>query len=60
MTPTAAQVKAAREAAGLTQAAAAALVGLKARQRWLEYEGGVRKMPAHRFELFKLKTKGGV
>lgn len=57
MTPTAEQVKAARKAAGLTQEEAAELAGLGSRVRWLEYEHGVRKMPAYRFELFKLKTK---
>jgi len=59
MTPTPEQVRAARKAAGLTQEAAARHAGLGSRTRWAEYESGMRRMPAYRFNFFKLKTKGG-
>lgn len=52
-----AELRTLRLAAGLTQAAAAALVGLGARTRWSEYESGRRPIPAHRLELFRLKTR---
>jgi transcriptional regulator with XRE-family HTH domain len=54
--PTAADVKDARELLGLTQAQAAALVYLRAQQRWGEYESGARKMDPARWELFLLKS----
>lgn len=50
--PTPTQVREARKEANLTQAQAAGVVGLGARQRWLEYELGKRQMPAYRFEMF--------
>lgn len=54
--PTPAAIRAAREAAGLTQAQAAATVcsDLRAWQRW---EGDERKMPPVYWELFCLKTR---
>lgn len=55
--PTPAQVLAAREAAGLTQAQAAELVHLGAQPRWAEYENGVRAIDLARWELFLVKTK---
>lgn len=54
--PSADEVKAARVAAGLTQAEAAALVCLRAQQRWGEYESGARTIDPARWELFRLKT----
>lgn len=57
MTPTPEQVKAARLAAGLTQAAAAALVHRANYRRWGEWENGKETMPAAEWELFQLKTK---
>jgi putative transcriptional regulator len=60
--PTPAEVRAAREAAGLTQAQAAALVSttLRAWQAW-EQDGGeyARRMHAGLWELFKIKTCAG-
>ena len=52
--PDPAEVKAAREAAGLSQTAAAALVysGLRTWQQW---EAGVRRMHPGLWELFRLK-----
>ena len=43
MTPTSAEIRAAREAAGLTQAAAAALVHVDART-WRRWESGATRM----------------
>lgn len=54
--PTPAQVRAARDAAGLSQAEAAALVHFKAAQRWSEIERGVSPMEPVRWELFRIKT----
>lgn len=56
--PTPEQVRAAREAAGLTQTGAASLVysTLSAWQRW---EQGERKMHAGLWELFRIKTGRG-
>ena len=55
MTPAPAEIRAAREAAGLTQAAAAAIVhsGLRT---WSHWENGDRRMPAATWELFRLKA----
>lgn len=58
MTPTPEQVKRARKAAGLTQAAAAERAGLGSRTRWAEYESGTRRMPRYRLKLFKLMSTG--
>jgi transcriptional regulator with XRE-family HTH domain len=49
--PTKEQIRATRKAAGLTQAAAAALVGVNDRG-WRRYEAGDVKMPVFKFEVF--------
>ena len=57
--PSATEVRAAREAAGLTQAQAAKLVHASARnwQQWEQTEGAnVRRMHPGLWELFRLKT----
>lgn len=54
--PSPAEVLAAREAAGLTQAQAAELVHLGAQPRWAEYEAGARTIDLARWELFLIKT----
>ena len=57
--PSPAEVRAAREAAGLTQAQAAALVHASARnwQQWEQEAGAnVRRMHPGLWELFRLKT----
>lgn len=53
--PTPQQVKAAREAAGLTQTAAATLIYSTCRA-WQKWEGGEARMHPGMFELFELKT----
>ena len=50
------EIRAARLRAGLTQAQAAALVGVQPRA-WRYWEGGGRKMTAAVWELFLIKTK---
>ena len=55
--PTLKQIKGARIAAGLTQAAAAKLVHLGSPSRWAEYESGKRNIDAARWELFNIKVK---
>lgn len=52
--PTAAEVKAARLAAGLTQTAAGAVI-YAALRTWQSYEAGERKMPAAAWELWRTK-----
>lgn len=57
--PTPAEVRAAREAAGLTQAQAAELVHASARnwQQWEQTEGAnVRRMRPGLWELFRIKA----
>lgn len=54
--PKPSQVRAAREAAGLTQTAAAALIYCTLRG-WQEWEAGNRRMHPALWELFQLKTK---
>lgn len=54
--PTPAEVRAAREAAGLTQTAAATLVH-STLPRWQEWESGKHRMHPGLFELFSLKTQ---
>lgn len=56
MTPSPSDIVAARKERGLTQTAAAALLGrsLSAWQRW---EYGTRTMPTGLWELFLLKTR---
>jgi len=54
--PTPAEIRQARESAGLTQTQAAAMIhcGLRAWQKW---EGGERKMHPAMWELFQIKTR---
>jgi len=54
--PTVQEILAARTAAKLNQEEAARIVHLGSAIRWSEYERGVRKMDAMRFELFLIKT----
>ncbi|KAA1015986.1 helix-turn-helix domain-containing protein [Paraburkholderia panacisoli] len=54
-TPTPVEVRAAREAAGLTQAAAGALVHVDLRS-WQRWESGERGMNLAYWELFQIKT----
>lgn len=56
MTPTPAQIRAARESAGLSQTAAAALIHCS-RSSWAEWEGGVSRMHPAFWELFSIKTR---
>lgn len=49
-------ITAARQAAGLSQAQAAELVGLGDKARWSEYERGARAPDAARWALFLLAT----
>jgi hypothetical protein len=56
LSPSPKQIIAAREASGLTLAAAAELVYLGAAPRWSEYENGKRSPDPARWELFLLKT----
>jgi len=53
--PTPAAIRAAREAAGLTQAQAAYMVHVDARS-WRRWESGERAMHPAFWELFRLKT----
>lgn len=53
--PSPAEVRAAREAAGLTQTAAAALLHTTCRT-WQQWEAGDRKMHPAFWELFRIKT----
>lgn len=53
-TPEPAEIRAAREAAGLSQRAAAELVHSKLRT-WQQWEAGDRKMHPGLWELFRLK-----
>lgn len=55
-TPTPAEIKAARLAAGLTQREAAALVHRNDYRRWSEWENGHVQMPPAEWELFNLKV----
>jgi hypothetical protein len=54
--PTPDVIRAHREAADLTQAAAAKLVFLRDKARWSEYERGVEQIDLARWELFLLLT----
>lgn len=51
------EVRAARIAAGLTQAEAAELVHLGSHVRWSEYERGVEKISLQTWHLFLLLTR---
>lgn len=53
--PTPERLKMARELAGLTQTKIAEIAGLKAWQRWQEYEAGKHKMDPARWELLLLR-----
>ena len=55
MTPTPAEIRAARAAAQLTQAAAAALV-YRQRRAWAGWEAGEWPMPAALWALFQLRA----
>lgn len=55
LSPTAAQIKAARKHAGLTGAEAAGLVHSSDRS-WRKWENGERKMHAAFWELFQIKA----
>lgn len=52
--PTVDEIRASRAAAGLTQDAAANLIGLSTQSRWAEYETGVRLPGAALWELWLL------
>lgn len=54
--PTPAEIRAARELAGLTQTEAASLIYCSMRG-WQEWEGGTRRMHPAFWELFKLKLQ---
>lgn len=54
--PTAAEIRAARIKSGLTQTAAAALIGYTKRA-WQDWEAGKRGMRHMLFELFEQRTK---
>lgn len=55
--PTASQVRKAREAAGLSRDAAAALV-YRSKRVWEKYETGERNMDAAVWELWQIKVNG--
>lgn len=55
--PAPAEVRAAREAAGLSQTAAAALVHTSLRA-WQQWEAGERRMHPAFWELFRIKAPG--
>lgn len=55
--PTPADIRAAREAAGLSLTQAARLAGLAHRARWAEYEAGTRSPSAAVWELFLLRVE---
>lgn len=54
--PTPDEIRAAREAAGLTQWQASALV-YRSTNTWARWEGGSRTMPSGLWELFLAKSK---
>lgn len=56
MNPTPAQIKEARQQAGLSQSAAAELIYSTLRT-WQDWEAGKAKMHPGLWELFKMKTK---
>lgn len=55
--PTPAEIRAARQVAGLTQTAAAQLIHCSRSSSWAEWEGGVSKMHPAFWELFQLKAR---
>lgn len=52
MNPTPAEIRAARQQAGLTQAQAAELAGYSAQPRWAELEAGRSTIDSWRWEYF--------
>ncbi len=58
ISPTPAEIRAARETAGITQSVAGELVCCQLRT-WQQWESGDRKMPPGLWELFKIKTELG-
>ena len=52
------EIREARQAAGLSQTAAAALIHCS-RSSWAEWEGGVSKMHPAFWELFQIKSTTG-
>lgn len=55
-TPDPSDIRTAREAAGLSQTAAAAVI-YKARNTWAQWEAGERAMDPAFWELFRIKTR---
>jgi Helix-turn-helix domain len=55
--PTPEELRALRQAAGISHSKAAALVHLGHGKRWHEYENGTRNIDKARFELFLIKTR---
>lgn len=55
--PSPAQILAARQSAGLTQAEAAELVHLGSHVRWSEYERGIENISIQTWHLFLLLTR---
>lgn len=51
------EIRAAREAAGMTQAEAAALAGLSGWRQWSAWESGERRPAAQAWELWLLRVK---
>lgn len=56
LNPTPENIRAARDAAGLTQAEAAELAHLGHPTRWSEHERGIHAIDSARWELFLIKT----
>lgn len=54
--PTPEQIRAAREATGLSQPAAAALV-YSTRRTWQDWEAGIARMHPGLWELFRIKSR---
>ena len=54
--PTPAEVRAARDRAGISQAQAASLAGLQDKARWSEYERGARQIDGARWALWLLSV----
>jgi predicted transcriptional regulator len=54
--PTPEEIRASREAAGLTQEAAASLAGLSCQPRWAEYEAGRKRPSSTLWELWLLRV----
>lgn len=57
MSPSPSEIKKTRQAAGLTQEAAAAVI-YSTRRTWQDWEAGVNTMHPALWELFKLKVSG--